>query len=112
MATIDKLNPGSKNQEAAPRNDTSVVPATATSKSMNARKSRMRMIPFRSVERAIGSLDSFLIPQPTKVEVMEGALRACEPTFVMRHKRTRVIEYEMDDEDAGKIESASRVRRP
>jgi hypothetical protein len=43
MATIDKLNPGSKKQEAAPRNDTSVVPATATSKSMNALEARVRI---------------------------------------------------------------------
>src|SRR5262245_63938847 len=49
MATTDKLNPGSKNQEAELRNDTSVVPATATGKSTNARKSKLRMFLFSAL---------------------------------------------------------------
>src|SRR6516164_11556292 len=53
MATTNKLNPGSKKQEAELRNDASVVPATATGESTTARKSKFRMFLFAALLLAI-----------------------------------------------------------
>src|SRR6266404_6273876 len=53
MPTTDKLNPGSKNKEAEPRNDTSVAPTAATGKPTTSRKSKSRMFLFAALLLAI-----------------------------------------------------------